>query len=125
MLSASEWNAQRKGGEQRRRTIAFGLVIAREGRHDGADGRGVARQRIGVDLDGPKRAVVFYSYECKPLPTNHCSGKEVLEFRDNAWKKYFSNPSFLRKIEKKFGKDSVLNIKKLSEVKLKRKILEN
>lgn len=58
MLSASEWNAQRKGGEQRRRTIAFGLVIAQEGRHDGADGRGVARQRIGVDLDGPKRAVV-------------------------------------------------------------------
>jgi radical SAM superfamily enzyme YgiQ (UPF0313 family) len=67
----------------------------------------------------------FYSYECKPLPTNHCSGKEVLQFRDNAWKKYFSNPSFLSKIEKKFGNDSVLNIKKLSEVQLKRKILEN
>jgi hypothetical protein len=59
------------------------------------------------------------------LPTNHCSGKEVLQFRDNAWKKYFSNPSFLSKIEKKFGNDSVLNIKKLSEVQLKRKILEN
>jgi anaerobic magnesium-protoporphyrin IX monomethyl ester cyclase len=77
------------------------------------------------DIPNSFEEYAFYSYECKPLPTNYCSGREVLEFRDNAWKEYFSNQSYLNKIEKKFGKDSVMNIKKLSEVKLKRKILEN
>ena len=66
----------------------------------------------------------FFSYECKPLQTNYCSAAEVLEFRDNAWQKYFTNPSFLNKIEKKFGKNNAENIKKLSTIKLKRKILE-
>ena len=65
----------------------------------------------------------FYSYECKPLPTNHCSAEEVLEFRDNAWQKYFTNPSFLNKVRTKFGQENAENIKKLSKIKLKRKIL--
>ena len=67
----------------------------------------------------------FYSYECKPLPTNHCSAEEVLEFRDNAWQKYFTNPSFLNKVRTKFGQENAENIKKLSKIKLKRKILES
>jgi hypothetical protein len=66
----------------------------------------------------------FYSYECKPLPTNYCSSQEVLKFRDNAWKKYFTNPIFLSKIEKKFGIENMNNIKELSKIELKRKILE-
>ena len=67
----------------------------------------------------------FFSYECKPLQTNYCSSEEVLEFRDNAWQTYFTNPSYLNKIKSKFGSKNAENIKKLSEIKLKRKILEN
>ena len=78
----------------------------------------------GWEMPSTFEEYAFYSYECKPLRTNYCSAKEVLEFRDNAWKKYFTNTNFLKKIEKKFGIDSVNNIKQLSEVKLKRKILE-
>ena len=48
----------KRGGVCRWHTIAFELVIARDGRHGGADGRGVARQRISVDLLLPKRSVV-------------------------------------------------------------------
>jgi len=66
----------------------------------------------------------FFSYECKPLATNHCSAKEVLEFRDQAWKKYFTNESYLNKIKNKFGEQNMLNIKEMSKIDLKRKILE-
>ena len=67
----------------------------------------------------------FFSYECKPLRTKYCSSKEVLEFRDKAWQKYFTNPSYLKKVETKFGKENMENIKKMSKITLKRKILEN
>ena len=40
-----------------------------------------------------------FSYECKPLQTNYCSAAEVLEFRDKAWQKYFTNPSYLNKVK--------------------------
>jgi anaerobic magnesium-protoporphyrin IX monomethyl ester cyclase len=65
----------------------------------------------------------FFSYECKPLPTNHCTAEEVLQFRDNAWNKYFTNLSFINKIKTKFGLENAKNIENLTKVKLKRKIL--
>ncbi len=65
----------------------------------------------------------FFSYECKPLQTNYCSAAEVLEFRDKAWQKYFTNPSYLNKVKKKFGEENAKNINELSKIKLKRKIL--
>ena len=65
----------------------------------------------------------FLSYECKPLRTNHISAKEVLDFRDNAWKKYFSNPNYLNLINDKFGSRAKNNIVDLTKIKLKRKIL--
>ena len=67
----------------------------------------------------------FHSYECKPLRTNYCTAKDVLKFRDEAWQKYFTNPSFLKKVEEKFGEESKNNVVNLSKIKLKRKILEN
>ncbi len=67
----------------------------------------------------------FFSYECKPLPTKYCTSEEVLQFRDDAWKKYFSNENFLKKINKKFGEQNMLNIKEMTKIKLKRKILKN
>tara|TARA_B100000900_G_scaffold402649_1_gene408747 strand:+ start:15 stop:824 length:810 start_codon:yes stop_codon:yes gene_type:complete len=77
------------------------------------------------DLPQKFEEYAFFSYECKPLPTKHCSAKEVLAFRDMAWKKYFTNENFLKKIEKKFGVHNAENIKKMSKISLKRKLLEN
>ena len=77
------------------------------------------------DLPKTFEEYAFFSYECKPLRTNYCTSKEVLQFRDDAWQKYFTNPTFLKMIEKKFGMESKKNINDLSKVKLKRKILEN
>lgn len=43
------------------------------------------------------------SEEFKPLATKYLSGKEVLNFRDDAFYRYFSNPTYLNSISQKFG----------------------
>ncbi len=64
-----------------------------------------------------------YSYETLPLSTKHISAKEVLQFRDDAFHKYFSNPAYLRMIESKFGRDVRSHIEQMSSEGLKRKLL--
>jgi radical SAM superfamily enzyme YgiQ (UPF0313 family) len=77
------------------------------------------------DMPTKYEEYAFLSYDCKPLPTKYITNKEVLQFRDDAWHKYFSNPSYLNLIEKKFGLKNRKNIEELSKIKLKRKLLEN
>jgi len=64
-----------------------------------------------------------HSYETKPLPTKHISAAEVLKFRDEAFLKYYKNPTYLDMIEDKFGKRTRLGIEDMTKIKLKRKIL--
>ena len=75
--------------------------------------------------DIPKKyeEFAFLSYECKPLRTKYLSASEVLEFRDNAWHKYFGSSSFLNLVSKKFGDTANKNVNDLSKIKLKRKLL--
>lgn len=65
-----------------------------------------------------------HSYECLPLPTEKLSAAEVLRFRDNAFRIYFSSPSYLKMIEEKFGKEVVEHVKKMNAITLRRKLLE-
>ena len=65
----------------------------------------------------------FHSYETQPLPTDTLKPEEILEYRDKSFKKYHTYKPFLNKIEKKFGKKAVDNIKDMTKVDLKRKIL--
>jgi radical SAM superfamily enzyme YgiQ (UPF0313 family) len=74
------------------------------------------------DADGP--GWIGYSqhgYDALPLPTDTLSGQDVLDFRDGAFEKYFSGPSFLDMIQKKFGQPVVDHIQSMMGVKLKRK----
>ena len=64
----------------------------------------------------------FHSYETQPLPTENLTAAEILKYRDESFKKYHTDVSFLNKIEKKFGKKAVENIKQMTKVSLKRKI---
>jgi len=66
-----------------------------------------------------------HHYEFVPLPTKYLSSKEVLEFRDNAFNEYFTNPPYLNMIENKFGKKAKEHIQNMTKIKLKRKILES
>ena len=65
----------------------------------------------------------FHAYNTQPLPTEFLTPEEVLEYRDQCFTDYHSFEPFLNKIEKKFGIDAVENIKKMTKIKLKRKIL--
>ncbi len=67
----------------------------------------------------------FHSYETQPLPTEHLSPEEILEYRDKCFIDYHSKKNFLERIEKKFGSKAVNKIKEINKIKLKRKILEN
>ncbi len=65
-----------------------------------------------------------HSYYCKPLPTKHLTSEQVLAFRDEAWMTYHTNPAFLNLLKEKFGKIAVDETLRSTEIKLKRKILE-
>ena len=67
----------------------------------------------------------FHSYDTVCLPTEKLEAWKILKLRDEAFHLYHSNPLFLRRIMKKFGKAAVENIKKMLSIKLKRKIIEN
>lgn len=65
-----------------------------------------------------------HSYEMLPLPTCILSASEVLQFRDEAFHRYFSNPVYLDMIEQKFGKAVREHLVEMSSTRLKRKLLE-
>jgi len=64
-----------------------------------------------------------HSYETTPLDTKHISAAEVLKFRDEAFTKYYKNEQYLDMIEHKFGLGTRQDIEKMTEIKLKRKLL--
>ena len=65
----------------------------------------------------------FHSYETQPLPTDSLKPEEILEYRDKSYKAYHTAKSFLNKIEKRFGKKAIDNIKEMTKIDLKRRIL--
>jgi len=64
------------------------------------------------------------SYETEPLPTNYLTSREVLDFRDKAFREYFRRPGYLRMIRAKFGDRAVSHIKGMSQHTLKRRLLK-
>jgi anaerobic magnesium-protoporphyrin IX monomethyl ester cyclase len=65
----------------------------------------------------------FLSYDHIPSRTYSLSSKQVLEYRDYAFKTLFENPRFLNKIQNKFGDKAVDNITRMNSIQLKRKII--
>ena len=66
----------------------------------------------------------FHSYDTLPLPTKYLTPAEVLEYRDNCYHDYHKNPKFLNRIEKRYGSRAKKNIEEMSQIRLKRKIIE-
>lgn len=66
-----------------------------------------------------------HSYETHPLPTKYLKAEDVLRFRDEAYLRYFTNPSYLRYVRSKFGQKVETHIQKMTQIKLKRRLLEN
>ena len=66
----------------------------------------------------------FHSYNTQPLPTEKLKPYEILSYRDKCYKDYHTDISFLKRIEKKYGKMAAQNIVEMSKIKLKRRIIE-
>jgi len=64
-----------------------------------------------------------HSYDMLPLPTNTLTAAEVLEFRDDAFHRYFANPVYLGMVEQKFGAGVRNYLEEMSRTRLKRKLL--
>jgi radical SAM superfamily enzyme YgiQ (UPF0313 family) len=77
----------------------------------------------GIDLPETWLGYASQGYEFKPLPTEHLTAAQVLEFRDYAFDTYFKNPKYLNMIETKFGSEARVHIKEMTAIKLKRKLL--
>ena len=67
----------------------------------------------------------LYGYECEPVSTKYLSSKEVLKFRDEAFRKYHSRSEYLSMIESKFGKETKEHIMRMTAMPLRRKLLED
>lgn len=65
-----------------------------------------------------------HSYECHPLRTETLSSAEVLRFRDKAFHRYFTDPSYLAFVQRKFGDDVVQHLNDMTRIQLRRKLLE-
>lgn len=69
-----------------------------------------------------------HAYETQSLPTDNLSAREVLAFRDGAWRKYYTRPEYLSMLETWYGehgKEAVRNITEItSRSPLRRALLE-
>lgn len=65
----------------------------------------------------------FLSYDHIPSSTDSLTSEEILRFRDNFWREYFTSSAFHSKIYNLYGASAVENIKDMTKIKLKRKIL--
>jgi len=65
-----------------------------------------------------------HSYDCTPLPTEKVSAADVLRFRDEAFHEYFSSPSYLEAVDRKFGAETRRHIESMTQIRLRRKLLE-
>ena len=77
----------------------------------------------GWTLPDSYAGYAFLSYESQPLRTKHCTAAEVLGFRDEAWRKYYTRAAYLNLVERKFGVDERKNVEAMSRIRLRRKLL--
>jgi radical SAM superfamily enzyme YgiQ (UPF0313 family) len=77
--------------------------------------------RQGVELPDQWYGYGQYGEETLPLPTKYLSAAEVLRFRDDAFKEYFSDPKYLAMIRAKFGPKVVAHIKGMLKHDIPRK----
>lgn len=68
-------------------------------------------------------AYAQHAYDFLPLPTKYITGPEVLKFRDQAFREYFSNPAYLSSLKKRFSDNAVAEVERMMSKDIKRKYL--
>jgi len=62
-----------------------------------------------------------HSYDTTPLPTESLTATEVLDFRDAAFTKYFSSPSYLKLLEDTFGERVLHHVQEMNAHTIRRR----
>lgn len=62
-----------------------------------------------------------HSVDALPLATKFLSSGEIIEFRDRAFQTYFNSPAYVSLIEKKFGAETLHQIREMTSHKLARR----
>lgn len=65
-----------------------------------------------------------HSFDCQPLPTEHLTAAEVLEFRDQSFLRYLTSSRYLDTVTQKFGWDTRTHLERVAQRRLPRKLLE-
>ena len=60
----------------------------------------------GVELPKDWAAYGQYSPNAQPLATKYVTAKEIVAFRDRAFREYYENPRYLNMLEKTFGRNA-------------------
>ncbi len=79
--------------------------------------------RQAVTLPAAWTGFSQHSRDCLPLPTRRLTARDVLQFRDNAFVSYYTNPHYLESIEHKFGPNMAAHIKQMTSATLERDLL--
>jgi radical SAM superfamily enzyme YgiQ (UPF0313 family) len=79
--------------------------------------------RQGVPLPENWTGYSQHSRDCLPLPTRHIPAREVLRFRDEAFRRYYSSPHYLEMVARRFGADAVAHIRHMRGYRLERDLL--
>lgn len=80
-------------------------------------------RRKGLALPTTYAGYSQHSYETLNLPNENLSAAEILRFRDDAWMKYHTDPSYLALLEGKFGVAARQDLEQTTRVTLKRQLL--
>ncbi len=79
--------------------------------------------RQGLPLPTNWTGYSQHSKDCLPLPTRYLPAREVLRFRDAAFTNYYSHPKYLGMIQRKFGTETVQQIRQMTTHRLERDLL--
>jgi radical SAM superfamily enzyme YgiQ (UPF0313 family) len=79
--------------------------------------------RQGVPL--PRRWTGYsqHARDTLPMPTRCVSAHDVLQFRDEAFQRYYTNPRYLEMIARRFGAETVEQIRQMTGYRLERDLL--
>ena len=77
----------------------------------------------GIKLPQEWHGYGQYAEETLPIPTKYLSAADVLRFRDNAFKEYFSNPKYIEMVREKFGSKVVAHIEEMLKHEIHRRFI--
>lgn len=76
-----------------------------------------------VALPGAWSGYSQHARDCLPMPTYYLTARDVLQFRDEAFGRYFTGPAYLEMIHQRFGEAAVTSIKRMTAHCLERDLL--